>query len=130
MRIGKSSAQIALENSRLSERQQQTFTSTCEILTLTTTPNGVGGFTETWEEREGGPFPCALNVMRSKGETEVASSIRSQNNFILHLPPLTEIIPGDRVTVDEGKTYEVTGIADEVTVEIGRFCDVIWVEGS
>ena len=80
---------------------------TCDILTVTETPNGQGGITETWATAYSN-VPCRLD-MKSGREPMTGGAVQQYTSYILSLPYDTTINDVDRVEIDS-VTYAVTSI--------------------
>lgn len=71
----------------------------CDILSVAYTPDGEGGFGETWGV-ERANVPCRVDY-RSGGEKLTGAALQSYNKAILSLPYRTDLSPKNRIKVGE-----------------------------
>ena len=81
---------------------------TCDILALTRTSDGAGGWTETWGTAVA-HVPCRLDPLRG-AESEGGGGLRSYQGYMLTLPYSTAVTAANRVQVGT-VVYAVTGLA-------------------
>jgi len=86
------------------------FPDTCNLLTLTRTSDGEGGWTESWGTVTAAEA-CRLDQVASI-EMLTAASLRPFSGWILSLAHSVTITPQMRVEHD-GKTYSVVGVSDD-----------------
>lgn len=79
------------------------FDKTVNIERKTTTDNGFGGTSETWETYL--PIPCLIDYLSGK-ETQIASQYADKATHILMTNAGYEIIEADRVN-DNGEIYRI-----------------------
>jgi hypothetical protein len=91
------------------ESIEQLMPDTCDILTVTETPNGQGGITETWATAYSG-VKCRLD-MKTGSIPAVGGAVQQFTSYVLSLPYDTVIADVDRVEIDS-VTYAVTSIND------------------
>lgn len=96
----------------------ETLTSVCHIWSPVRTPDGVGGFASV-SVLIGNDVPCAINVHTPGSEDVVASQVKGQTLYVVHLPPGQTISIDDHITFD-GLTYRVVELDYSVSVEIAR----------
>lgn len=93
---------------------EQLFPDTCNILSLTQTSNGQGGFTETWGTATAG-VACRLDSASSKSsflaqtQAITAGAIQEATQWMLSLPHDTTIDSNNRVEVS-GYTFNVGAV--------------------
>lgn len=82
---------------------------TCNILEVTQTSDGQGGYTETWGTATGGTaVKCHINSVRAYEEV-AGGALQPFHTYILTLPHGTSIVEANRVEVGS-TTYNVTSI--------------------
>ncbi len=95
---------------------------TCNILSVTYSPDGMGGNTETWGTVSAS-VACRLDIQTgqtSKGEVVIADSVRPFQQTILSLPYSTTILTSDRVE-HGGFTYNVSRVnTDQSWIAVKR----------
>ena len=125
MNIGKLAKVKTAENERLRQTVEATFSSTATVQRLTRTPNGAGGFTESWDDVLTG-VSCALNA-RSGNEDLTADQPGEVTSFVIHFPSGTSLLAQDRVVIGS-RTYEITCVPVPVSIEVGIPVEVRWVQ--
>jgi len=83
---------------------------TCNLLTLTTTPDGMGGYSEAWGTAAG-TITCRLDITR-KMEGQGGASLREYQETVLSLPYNTTVDVNYRVE-HGGYTYNVTSVNND-----------------
>jgi SPP1 family predicted phage head-tail adaptor len=86
---------------------EQLLPDTCNILSLTNTPDGQGGQTQTWGTASAN-VTCRLDVTESR-EMNAAGAIQTFTTYKLSMPYDTTIAAANRVEVN-GETYTVIGV--------------------
>lgn len=90
---------------------------TCNILSLTTVPDGQGGQTETWGTATAG-VACRIDAYRGK-EMVSSDSLKPFNTYVVTVPYDTTITPANRV--EKGSdTYNVTAVDTEKSWPVVR----------
>ena len=87
---------------------------TCNILTVTRTPDGMGGNAETWGTASSS-IACRVDMeqgMMAGRELLTADGLHPYTKYILSLPYDTTITTDNRVE-HSGETYEVTSVNTE-----------------
>jgi hypothetical protein len=87
----------------------QLLPDTCSILTVTETPDGQGGVSQTWATAYSN-VPCRLDI-KTRQEPLIGDSLQTFRGYMLSMPYDTVIAFGDRVTID-GTTYAVMSVND------------------
>lgn len=101
--------------------QAAALPSTCTVMRKAQTPDGMGGFTETWGTLASG-VACRLAVMPLMGrsnEDVVAQRWAGQQVWQLTLPAGQDVTHDDRVTID-GIAYDVVGVKSAGAWETAR----------
>lgn len=80
---------------------------TCNILSVTTSPDGMGGVTQTWGTASSN-VSCRLD-MKSGRELVTGGALQPYTSYKLSLPYDATIIEGNRV-VHNSITYAVTSV--------------------
>lgn len=80
---------------------------TCSILSLTTTPDGQGGVTETWGTATAS-VSCRLDAYRGK-EALAGGAIQPFNTYVLTVPYDTTITTANKIE-HSSTTYNVTSV--------------------
>ena len=87
---------------------------TCTILTVTRTPDGMGGNSETWGTTSSG-VSCRVDMeqgMMAGREILTADSLVPYTKYILSIPYDTTITTDNRIE-HSGETYAVTSVNTE-----------------
>jgi len=100
----------AAEITAMQDTQNAALPDTCTIKTRTLTPDGLGGYAETWTDRASN-VACRLTPMADPTEAVVADRFRGRALWILTLPSGQVITHEDRVVVGSD-TYEVAGVRE------------------
>ena len=91
------------------DMQARLMPDTCNILEVTQTADGQGGFTDSWGTATGGTaVACRLDGVRGNEQYEGAA-IRPYHTYVLTLPHDTTISGTNRVEVGSN-TFNVTSI--------------------
>ena len=101
-----SSNEITLMRSTL---ENEALPDTCNILSVTQTADGQGGFTDAWGTATAG-VACRLDNTSSR-ELLSGDAVKHFTGWMLTLPQSTSIAAGNRVEVDSD-TYNVVGFDD------------------
>jgi head-tail adaptor len=113
-----------LSNSELEYMREaigQLLPDTCNILTVTNTPNGFGGMTQTWGTASAS-VACRLDIVNRGQDAESiqASGIRAYQEVMLSLPYDTTITTSQRVE-HGGYTYNVHSVnTDQSWIAVKR----------
>lgn len=90
---------------------------TAQVQRKTLTPDGAGGFTESWATVA--TVACRISPSgRSPEERAIADRLTATSAWTLTVPALTDIQPSDRIIVGN-RTFEVVAALSRST-EIGR----------
>lgn len=82
---------------------------TCNILSLTQTADGQGGFTDTWGTATAS-VACRFETMRQSGrEAMAAGALQPFQSWVLTVPSGTTITTANRVQIS-GTSYNVKGV--------------------
>lgn len=93
------------------DMQAATLPDVCNILTLTQTSDGMGGFTEAWGTAYAN-IVCRLDLSQSRGvgivgmESPQSASIKPFSTWVLSVPHGTTLTNNDRVEVNS-ETFNV-----------------------
>jgi len=100
----------AAEIAAMQDTQKAALPDTCTIKTRTLTPDGVGGYAETWTDLASN-VACRLTPMTDPTEAIVADRFRGRALWTLTLAEGQAISHNDRVVVGSD-TYEVAGVRE------------------
>jgi len=86
--------------------------STCTILELTTTPDDMGGYTQSWGTA-GTAISCRLDAMSATMRAHAeADQFTVHSGWVLFVPYDQAIATGNRVVISSD-TYNVMGVDDD-----------------
>ena len=92
---------------------------TCSILSVTRTPDGQGGFTETWAATQTN-VPCRLDgKLGGERNLVIGEGVREYHRWTLTVPYDTTITPSNRIE-HNSQTYRITNVRDHTSWEIHR----------
>lgn len=100
----------AAEITAMQDTQKAALPDTCTIKTRTLTPDGLGGYAETWTDRASN-VACRLTPEADPTEDVVADRFRGRALWTLTLADGQAISHDDRVVVGSD-TYEVAGVRE------------------
>jgi hypothetical protein len=101
----------------------RTLPGTAVIQAVTTSPDGAGGFIETWAAVAGGAVPCRVDPINLHSQIERAGGAEAVTiEYTITLPDDAPAAPGNRL-VTGGQTYEIRRITDEHSWRIVKRCD-------
>ena len=90
---------------------EETMPDTCNILSVTQTSDGQGGFTETWGTATAN-VACRVDAqVRSDSDTVVGESERVYNRYIVTVPHDTTVTEENRIEAN-GFTMSVDSVDD------------------
>ena len=99
------------------------FPDTCNLLTVTQTSDGEGGFTDAWGTITA-DVACRLDYITAPmTETVTGSAVRTFKSYELALPHDTVITEAYRVEVND-VTYNVTGVDAAQAWQIEKVCQL------
>ena len=83
--------------------QVATMPDTCTVQSVTRTADGMGGFTEDWDDSAS--YACRLSVTSGR-ELEIAARITNQRAVTITLPHGSAVTTGSRLVIGS-QTYEI-----------------------
>ena len=90
----------ASDLSWMREEVEKTLPDTCNILSVTRTSNGRGGYTETWGTATAN-VECRIDaIVRADSDSVVGASERVYNRYVVTLPHDTTISQENRLEVN------------------------------
>jgi hypothetical protein len=90
----------------------------------TVTSDGGGGGTYVWSPVTGGTVPCRVYPVSIRGNPRlVGERIDERTTHFCVLPPETDISPGQRISIANRGTYEVT-LELKRTDSVSKVCEV------
>lgn len=97
------------------------LTDTCTIQRRTLSSDGLGGQTETWTTLVTVACRITVAARRPPQEQVYAERVTSEGEWLLTLPPGTDVQGKDRISVANGPTLEVTGVLPySPALDLGR----------
>lgn len=95
---------------------------TATVRRFTRTPDGGGGFTETWADLA--TYPARIDPAAGGEQGTLGGAIRDRTTHIVTLPALVDVEESDRVMVN-GTEYEITLVRKGGSRELFRRLEVV-----
>ena len=113
-----SSMLSATDLAAMKATQATALPSTCSISRRVLSPDGLGGYSETWPTLTAS-VACRLSAHSAPTEAVMAERYGGRQTWMLTTPAGTDVTADDRVVIDS-VTYEVVGIASAGAWETAR----------
>ncbi len=106
------------ELARLRSDMEDTLPDTMNILSVTSTSDGAGGFTETWGTLTTG-IACRLDPISPRGERLAAGVVTDYTSWMLTYPYGTTLTTAHRVEIS-GVSYNIISVNGGSWLAAGR----------